>query len=198
MLLFLIAGVETTSTSLAWAIHLLSKHPRVQQKIKAELTSENVSQALILDRLDSLIYLDCVIKEVLRFSSVVDATIRTLTKDDRLPNSGVQLHKGDQILIPISIFQHDTRLWNIDPELFYPERFLYEDKNHQRYAFLPFGGGHRQCIGQDLAQLELKVILIRLMQYITFGDGGPEVNAGGHLQKMTVIPKHVGVTIKYD
>ncbi|CAF1016470.1 unnamed protein product [Rotaria sordida] len=63
------------------------------------------------------------------------------------------------------------------------ERFMGEDKNHHPYALIPFGSGHRQCIGQDLARFELKVIAARLMQQVTFGDGGPEVNAGLPLHK---------------
>ncbi|CAF1155310.1 unnamed protein product [Rotaria sordida] len=198
MLMFLIAGFETTSTALTWSIHLLSKHPEVQQKIKAELTKENVHHDLILDRFDSLIYLDCVIKEILRFSPPVHAVARTLTMNDRLPNSGIQLYKGDQILVSVWTLSRDSRYWSIDPELFYPERFLGEDKNHNPYAFFSFGSGHRQCIGQDLARFELKVIVARLMQYVTFIDGGPEVNAGGHVQGLTVMPKYVGVKIKFD
>ncbi|CAF1432009.1 unnamed protein product, partial [Rotaria sordida] len=198
MLMFLIAGFETTSTALAWSIHLLSKHSEVQHKIKAELLKENVHHDLILDRLDSLIYLDCVIKEILRFSSPVETVSRTLTVDDRLPNSGIQLYKGDQIFVPVCILSRDSRYWSIDPELFYSERFLSEDKNHNAYAFLPFGSGRRQCIGQDLARFELKVIVARLMQYVTFIDGGPEVNAGGHLPGLTAMPKYVGVKIKFD
>ncbi|CAF3597985.1 unnamed protein product [Rotaria sp. Silwood1] len=198
MLMFLVAGFETTSTALAWSIHLLSKHPKVQQKIKAELIKENVHHDSILHRLDSLVYLDCVVKEILRFSPPLDAAIRTLTMDDHLPNSGIQLYKGDLIIIPICILSRDPRYWSIDPELFYPERFLGEDKNHSPYAFLPFGNGHHQCIGQDLARFELKVIVARLMQHVTFIDGGPEVNAGGRVQGLTVTPKYVGVKIKFD
>jgi cytochrome P450 len=72
-----------------------------------------------------------------------------------------------------------------------------EDKNHHSYALIPFGSGHRQCIGQDLARFELKVIAARLMQQVTFGDGGSEVNAGGHLTRLTIMPKYVGVTIEF-
>ncbi|CAF0971550.1 unnamed protein product [Rotaria sordida] len=154
-------------------------------------------QDLSLDRLDSLVYLDCVINEVLRFSPPIVGTVRTLTIDDRLPGSGTQLFKGNQVNIPFHILARDTRLWSIDPELFYPERFMGEDKNHHPHALIPFGGGHRQCIGQDLARFELKVIAARLMQQVTFGDGGPEVNAGGHLERLTIMPKYVGVTIEF-
>jgi cytochrome P450 len=139
-------------------------------------------------------------RRFLHFSSawVVPITARTLTVDDRLPESNVLLKKGDHVHIPIYNLTRDTRHWSIDPEIFYPERFLGEDKNYHSYALLPFGGGHRQCIGQDLARFELKVIAARLMQHVTFGDGGPEVNAGGHLVRLSTMPKHVGVTIEFN
>ncbi|CAF4099033.1 unnamed protein product [Rotaria sordida] len=148
----------------------MSKNPRVQAKIKAEL-GDNKYQHLSIEQLDSLEYLNCVLQEVLRFGPPVSLTVRNLTNDDRL---------------------------QIDPDLFYPERFQGEDKDHHPYASIPFGGGHRQCIGQDLARLALKAIMARLMQHVTFGDGGPEVNAGGHSWRITLTPKNVGVTITFD
>ncbi|CAF0723310.1 unnamed protein product [Adineta steineri] len=198
VLFFLLAGYETTSTAVTWFIHLASKHPRVQQKIKAELLENNCKEDFSVEHLDSLVYMDCVIKEVLRFCPPVNGSARTLTMDDRLPESGTQLYAGDAVLIPFMNLARDPRYWSVDPELFYPERFLGEDKNHQSHALIPFGGGHRQCIGQDLARFELKVIIARLMQHVTFGDGGPEVNAGGHLQTATILPKHIGVTVQFE
>ncbi|CAF0850457.1 unnamed protein product [Adineta steineri] len=198
MVAFLVAGFESTSSVLAWFIYLMSKHPEVQQKIKTELMNNNSRQHISLDHLDSLIYLDCVINEVLRFMPPATGTIRTLTMDDRLPATNVQLFKGESVMIPFYNLAHDTRYWSIDPEIFYPERFLAEDKNHHLYALIPFGGGHRQCIGQDLARFELKVITARLMQYVTFSDGGPQANTGGHSMRLAILPKHVGVFIDFD
>ena len=109
----------------------MSKHPDVQQKIKAELTNGGQSQTLTVDRLDSLTYLDCVVKEVLRFCPPISGTQRTLTMDDRLPESGCQLRKGDSVLIPFHSLAYDPRYWSVDPERFYPERFLNEDKDRK-------------------------------------------------------------------
>ncbi|CAF1381704.1 unnamed protein product [Adineta steineri] len=156
ILLFLVAGYETTSTALAWFIYLMSKHPQVQQKIKAELIGDSEKQVWSVERLDSLVYLDCVVNEVLRFCPPINGTLRTLTTDDRLPQSGVQLFKGDLVLIPFHTLARDTRQWSIDPELFCPERFLHVDKDHHK------------------------------------------VNAGGHLSRITIMPKHIGVTIEFD
>jgi hypothetical protein len=65
-------------------------------------------------------------------------------------------------------------------------------------AFIPFGSGHRQYIGRDLIQFELKIIAARLMQYVTFGDGSPKVNSGGYHTSATVMPKHIDMIINFD
>ena len=195
MLLFLVASFESTSSALAWFIHLMSKHPEVQSKIKAELGG---CQDLSVEQIDSMVYLDCVIKEVLRFCPPATGTARTLTVDDQLPNSEIQLYKGDSVYIPFYNLAHDPRHWSIDPEKFDPDRFLHEDRNHHPLALIPFGGGHRQCIAKDLAQFELKVIAARLMQQLTFGDGGAQINAGGFYSRITVMPSRVGVTVHFD
>lgn len=175
----------------------MSKYPRIQTKLKVEL-GENKHHRLPIEQIESFTYLDCVLREVLRYIPIVVGTTRTLTVDDRLPSSGFQLHKGEEVFIPFNTLSRDKRLWKIDPDLFYPERFQNEDKDHHVYASIPFGGGHRQCIGQDLARFELKTIITRLMQNVTFGDGGEQINSGNYSQKMIVIPKHLGVTIKFD
>ena len=198
MRLFLLAGFETTSTALAWFIHLMSKYPQVQQKIKMELKNEHENDDLTLDRLDRLTYLDCVLKEVFRFRPAINGTVRTLSVDDRLPESGAQLYKGDQVLVPFHNLAHDHRYWKIDPEQFHPERFLHQDKDHPTFALIPFGQGHRQCMGQELAQFELKVIAATLMKHLTFKDGGPEINAGGQISGLTVMPKHFAVSVEFD
>jgi len=199
LIAFMVAGSDTSSTALAWFIYYMSKHPRVQQKIKAELADDyDDKRSLSLHRLDSLVYLDAVINEVFRVSPPFDGTFRSLMVDDRLPHSGAQLYKGDQVYISFPNLSRDPLYWSIDPELFYPERFLEEDKSHHPYALTPFGGGHRQCMGQDLSRFQLKVIIARLMQHVTFGDGGPQVNSGGHVAKFSICPKYVGVTITFD
>lgn len=197
LLLFLVAGSETSGTVLAWFIHFVSKHPQVQTKLKAEL-GDNKHNRLTVEQIESFTYLDCVLKEVMRFLPPAAGTTRALAVDDTLPGSGFTLHKGDEIFIPFYTLARDKRLWKIDPDLFHPERFQSEDENHHLYGLIPFGGGHRQCIGQDLARFELKVIIARWMQYVTFIDGGEQVNTGGYIQKLTTIPRHVGVTITFD
>lgn len=171
----------------------MSKHPEIQSKIKKELAEYNL-QYLSIEQVDSLVYLDCVLHEVLRFAPIALGSMRTLTVDDRLPQSGFQLKKGEQIFISFYNLARDPRNWSD------PERFLNETEKikNNKAASIPFGGGHRQCPGQDLARFELKVICARLMQHVTFIDGGPEVNSGGYKQRDIVQPKHIDVAIKFD
>ena len=179
----------------------MSKNPRVQKKLKEEL-AERLEPRFTIDQLESCTYLDCVLRELLRFAPPAVGTLRTVMSDDQLPATGVTLKKGEQVFMPFYNFTRDERYWrgNIGPDQFYPERFEndVDEKLNTKAALLTFGGGHRQCIGQDLARFELKVICARLMQNVTFTDGGPEVNAGGYLQRETVLPKHVGVKISFD
>jgi len=199
LIAFLIAGSDTSSSSLSWFIYHMSKHPEVQQKIKEEL--KNIcddKRRLSIDHIESLIYLDAVIKEVFRISPPFDGTFRSLTMDDRLPYTGVQLYKGDQIYISFYNLSQDSQHWSIDPNIFFPERFLNEDKSHHPYAWIPFGGGHRQCMGQDFARFQLKLIIARLMQHVTFLDDYPQMNTGGYITKFSTLPKNLSVNITFD
>lgn len=200
MLAFLSAGYGTTSTSLAWFIFFMSKNPQAQNKIKQEL-SEYHGQRLSIEQIDSLNYLDCVLREVLRLVGPVLGTVRTLTMDDQLPASGLPLKKGDSVMISFYNLARDKRYWAdlYDLNEFHPERYLHDPEHKNNLAALmAFGGGHRQCMGQDLARFELKVICARLMQFVTVGDGGPVLNAGGYNITDTNKPKSLGVTIAFD
>ncbi len=78
------AGSETSGTVLAWFIYFMSKYPRVQTKIKAELGDDKHNR-MTVEKIESLTYLDCVLREVFRFPPSLPGTTRTLTIDDRLP-----------------------------------------------------------------------------------------------------------------
>ncbi len=202
MLSFLSAGYSTTSSTLVWFIFFMSKHSNVQNKLKKEL-SQYEHQRLSIEQLDKLVYLDVILRELFRFVPTIMGTLRTLIDDDQLPATGVHLRKGDQVLIPFYNLNRDQRYCPglMDPDQFHPERFLIEtndNKLNNKIDSVTFGGGHRQCIGQDFARLELKAICARLMQYVSFGDGGDKLNAGGYKQTDTILPKHIGVTIRFD
>jgi cytochrome P450 len=195
----ILAGFETTSTALSWFIFYISKYPNVQQKIKNELKEHGLTPDTTLteDILDKLIYVDCVTKEILRFAPIAAGIIREAISDDII--DGIQIKKGDVFLIAIQNLHRNSKYWKIDPNRFFPERFLNEDKSPPKYAYMPFGGGHRTCIGQDLALLELKTAITRLMQRVTIEDPGKEENnSGGFIQCVTCFPKHMAVRVTID
>ena len=199
VLLSILAGYETTSTALSWFIFYMSKYPNIQKKIKVELKENNLSYEtpLTQDRLDSLVYVDCVAKEVLRFAPIASAIAREATCDTMIDD--ISIRKGDTVVLAIQNLHRDPRYWKIDPKEFIPERFLNEDKNPPRYAYMPFGGGHRACAGQDLAFFELKIAITRLMQRVTFEDPGTEANnSGGYMQRITCFPKNMAVRARID
>lgn len=199
MIMFVLAAQESPTSALSWFIFIISKHPHIQQKIKNELKSHSIYRSTVLttEILDKLEYCDCVIKELIRYSPISGPCVRTPVQDDII--NGIKVRKSDTILIPTSNMHHDPRYWNIEPSLFYPERFLNEDKNHHPFAYLPFGSGPLMCPGKRLARFELKVIIVRLMQFITFIDSGEENgNTGGYLQKLICLPKSIAVHMDFD
>ncbi|CAF3143200.1 unnamed protein product, partial [Rotaria sp. Silwood2] len=185
VLTMIAAGYETTSTALSWFIFFASKNPQVQQRMKDELREHHLlmtddhinAPPLTPENLASLTYCECVTKEVLRLAPIAPITTRIATCDTTVDD--VKIHRGQTIFIPLHNINTDARYWHHgDPRKFLPERFLAEDQNHHPLTMIPFGGGHRACIGQELAWLELKIVIVRMMQRgITFEDT-PE-NTGG-------------------
>ncbi|CAF0776308.1 unnamed protein product [Rotaria sordida] len=165
----IVAGFDTSSSILSWFIHFVNKCQ----------------------------YIDCVIKEILRLAPILFGTLRTLLND--IVIDGIKFYKGDTLASLFTLMQHDPRYWKLDPTEFIPERFFgvdAPDVNYNPFVFIPFGGGHRACIGQDLARLELKVIIIRYMLFVTFIDAPG--NNGGHRQGITIAPKELAVSMKFD
>ena len=197
--LSILAGFETTATTTSWFIYYMSKHPDIQQKIKDELKEHHLTSdtPLTQDVLDSLVYADCVVKEVLRAAPIGAAVSRQATRDDRIDS--IPIKKGQLVIIATQNLHADPRYWKLDPKKFLPERFLDEDKYPPNGAYLPFGGGHRACAGQEFALFELKTIFVRLMQRLTFEDPGDEANnSGGFSQRITCFPKHLAVRVRVD
>ncbi|CAF0771106.1 unnamed protein product [Rotaria sordida] len=197
--LSMVAGFETTSTALSWFFFFMSKYSDVQAKIKEELYRHGLTSDAILtpEDLDELVYMECVMKEILRYAPITAGIVRQATRDDVI--NDIIVKKGDIFLIATQNMHRDPRYWKIDPMKFLPERFLDEDKHPTPYAYMPFGGGHRACIGQDLALFEFKIAITQLMQRITIEDAGNEANnSGGFIQRITCFPKHVAVRVYMD
>jgi cytochrome P450 family 135 len=136
------AGHETTATALAWAVERLVRTPRVLERLRAELAAGEEE------------YLDAVIKETLRVRPVITDVARKLTAPAEI--GGYDLPAGTFVLPAIIAIHHREDLYP-RPFEFRPERFL--EGQGEGYAWIPFGGGVRRCLGASFAQYEMRIVL---------------------------------------
>ncbi|CAN7940796.1 unnamed protein product, partial [Ixodes hexagonus] len=165
---FLVAGFETTGTTLAFSAYLLAKHPEIQNKTRAEILSTiEKEKGLTYDGVFSMRLLDQVISEVLRLYPPVVGFI-TRTCESKYEYKGVKIPEGITVLIPAYQLHHDPEYWE-NPEDFDPERFSPENKPKiEPMAYQPFGNGPRNCVAMRFAQLTLKMTLAKLLSKYTF------------------------------
>lgn len=163
LLIFLLAGHETTSTALTFALHLIGRHPEVQERVRAEAEETFIMVSPRSAVPAQLPYTTAVLKEAMRlFPSVPVMTRRTIVDDEIL---GHPIRHGvDVIIVPWTIHRHPD-FWS-DPERFDPERFTDPAANlaRHRYAWMPFGGGPRGCIGQHFSMTEAVLALALLVR----------------------------------
>jgi cytochrome P450 family 135 len=147
LMTLLTAGHETTATGLSWAFERLLRNPGPMRRL--------------LDSLDEDDYLDAVVKETLRVRPVVADVARKLTRDVEI--GGWQLPTGTLVLPAIAAMHARPDLYP-SPAEFRPERFL--DGGVESYAWIPFGGGVRRCIGASFAQVEMRVVLREVLRRV--------------------------------
>ena len=172
LMTLLLAGHETTATSLAWAFDLLLHHPQVLGRLQRELAAGDDT------------YLDATIKEVLRIRPVIPQVGRKLKRPMEI--DGTRLPEG-VIAVPSIILTHKRADIYPEPELFRPERFI--EKPADTYTWIPFGGGTRRCLGAAFATTEMKVVLKTVLAEarLRAADPLPEVIAR---RMITMVPKH--------
>ncbi len=161
MTLFL-AGHETTAVALSWTLYLLSQHPEVEAKLRSELDEVLGGRAPTLSDLPQLAYTRMVLDESLRLYPPAWVTERKALSEDEI--SGFHIPAGTTVVIsPYATHRH-PQFWP-DAEIFDPERFQAGcSAGRPRYAYFPFGGGPRQCIGNSFALLEAQIILAAIIQ----------------------------------
>ncbi len=161
MTLFL-AGHETTALALTYTLWLLAANPDEYARLVAEVDEVLGGRVPGEKDLERLRFTGAVVKESLRLYPPAWSMGR-LAADD-LEVGGIRLERGTQVLASQWVVQRDPR-WFREPERFRPERFLNDEcKNLPRFAYFPFGGGPRVCIGQHFAMLELVFVVARLSQ----------------------------------
>jgi cytochrome P450 len=158
----LLTGHETTAVALSWTWMLLSQNPDVELKLWSELCDVLGGRSPAMSDLQRLPYLDRVIKESLRLYPPAWALVRTPIKDCEI--GGYRVPAGSNILISQWVMHRDPRYYD-EPERFNPDRWLDErTKAAPRYAYFPFGGGPRSCIGAAFASIETALVLATIAQ----------------------------------
>ncbi|MDQ3262983.1 MAG: cytochrome P450 [Myxococcota bacterium] len=161
MTLFL-AGHETTAVALCWMWYLLSKHPEIQRRVRAEVAEVLGNRVPTSADLPRLKYLSRCWDETLRLYPPVWVTGRETLAEDEI--MGFRVPARTVVSIPIYTLHHNPRFWD-QPEVFDPDRFTPErSQGRPRHAYLPFGGGQRLCIGNNFAIMEAQVIAARVLQ----------------------------------
>ncbi len=155
-----VAGHETTATSLTWALYHLYREPALTRRLIHELAPLGRPPAPA--DLAALPYLGAVCQEALRLHPVVPMVARRLLAPWQF--RGIDLAPGDTAAVATSLLHHNHQLWN-QPFAFRPDRFL--DHTPRPFEYAPFGGGHRRCLGAAFADYEMRIALGTLLSTAT-------------------------------
>jgi cytochrome P450 len=161
----LLAGHETTAIALSYAVFALSEHPAACARLREEVDQQLASRPATLADLPRMPYLDAVMRETLRLYPPAWLIGREIVEPFEL--GGYALAAGEQIMLSPYVVQRDARLFR-EPERFLPERWLSPPKSPPlpRFAYFPFGGGPRVCIGNHFAMMEIALVLATLVQQV--------------------------------
>jgi len=161
MTLFM-AGHETTAVALSWTWYLLARHPEVEARLAEELSTVLAGRAPTLADLPKLTYAERVVTESMRLYPPAFVMGRQATRATEV--AGHPVARNVIVIMPTWVVHRDPR-WFDEPEVFRPERWADERaRSLPRYAYFPFGGGPRRCIGNSFATMEAVLVLATIAQ----------------------------------
>ena len=161
LITLVVAGHETTATSLAWSIEWLSRLPAVRDRLTAEIDA--LGDSASLEAIASAPYLDAFCTEALRIHPIVPDTTRQLVLPLRLGKW--HLPAGVSVAVATSLLHSDPSIYP-NPRSFTPERWL--DQKPSPFTYTPFGGGARRCLGAAFAIYEMKIALATIVRTLSF------------------------------
>jgi cytochrome P450 len=159
---FLVAGHETTAVTLSWAWYLLSRHPAAEERLREEVSRVLQGRAPGMADLPQLQYTRMVIEESMRLYPPAWAMNRETYRDDEI--AGMHIPARSSVLVSPFITHRHPLFWE-EPETFDPSRFSAErSAGRPEYAYFPFGGGPRGCVGRQFAMMEAQIVLAMTAQ----------------------------------
>lgn len=181
---FIFAGYESFAITVSWAMYALARYPEAQATLRAEI-QQLATETPTLDMLNSLSFLDCVVRETLRLYSFVPYIVRETSKDghiplerpakdrDGTPLSHIRFQQGDEVIVPIWLVNRSHSIWGTDANEFRPERW---EKLPGKATAIPgitpghltFSGGDRACLGHRFAVAEIKALLFTIVREFEF------------------------------
>jgi cytochrome P450 len=158
------AGHETVSTAMTWAWWFLSKHSEVERKLRAELNDVLGGRVPTLEDLPKLTYTTMVIQETLRHYPPIWLMSRTPRVDDEIGGYLIPVSPNTLVFVCPYVTHRHPDFWD-NPEGFDPQRFTPERiAGRHRFAYFPFGGGPRLCIGEPFGMLEMQLVISMVAQ----------------------------------
>ena len=188
MMGFLFAGHETTAMALTFTCQLLATHPDVQRRLREEVATVLDGDRPTVTSLADFTLLDRVIDESLRLYPPNHMSPREPTEDVEL--GGYRIPRGSSVYCSQWVVHRDERWWD-DPGTFRPDRWQESEPDRPEYAYFPFGGGRRHCIGMRFARMEIRLALATLFSTYRFAgapSGEPTLAAGLTLHPADPIP----------
>lgn len=180
VLTLIVAGHETTASTLNWMWYLLSQNLSVEERLFAELSKTSFGG---YDDLPKFSYTRQILEEVMRLYPSGWLLTRKALKDDKLGDYFVPART--EIYIPLYFIQRHPKMWE-DPDRFDPDRFTSENATHRhRLASIPFSAGPRNCIGAQFARIEMQIHLMVVARYLRLEytpDRPVELEAGVNLR----------------
>ena len=185
------AGTETTSTTLCWVLACLASHPEIQDRIVEEIQTVAGDAELTIQHLRDLQYTNAVQNEVQRFGCIATNTIPHRMIDTVQMESGNTVQKGEVVSGALYTIMRDPAHFKY-PEEFNPGNFLDETGTQLQTieAFVPYGVGPRVCLGQVLADLEVKVFMIEIVRKF-------KVTSSDHIDIHTRVQKITSAPLEY-